>query len=238
MGPLVLFAITAANAGMLGPFLDEDPDATGLDTGGPALSYADPPQCIPGGLRNGVQLPEEDDLYIRADVPHMYGTSYMVDTLEYAAESMAIKLPGADRILMGNISAKWGGPLPPHKSHQQGIDADVGIYVIDADGKSGHQGTIATGFLHATPETMDYEADWLLIKTFLDTGRIQMILLDQHLIDGMRAYLLENGVLTRPEVDRIFPAPGTPRLWEMDGIVRHAERHDDHIHVRVKCAQD
>jgi murein endopeptidase len=235
--PLVFFAIAAANAGMLGPWLDDDPASTGFDTGAPEIPYADPPMCIPGGLRGAVQLPPADDLYIRATTDRMWGTSYMIDLLGYEAETMAIRMPEADRILMGDISTRYGGALPPHKSHQQGIDADVGIYVLDADGVP-HQGVMETGFLHATPATLDYPDDWLMIKTFLDTGRVQMILLDQHLIDGMRTYLLENAILTRPEVDRIFPPPGTPHMWEMDGIVRHADRHDDHMHVRVKCATE
>ena len=38
-------------------------------------------------------------------------------------------------LLVGDLSAKDGGPLTGHNSHQTGRDADVGFYVMNASGK-------------------------------------------------------------------------------------------------------
>jgi hypothetical protein len=231
MTPLLLLAIAAAHAGVHGPWLDDDP--IGFDTGAPGLAYADPPACGAFSSRTSVQLPPSEDLYERANPVDEWGTPYMVDLLTYTAETMAIQLPDADRILIGDIGSRYGGPLPPHKTHREGIDADVGFYL------RGHtQGTARTGFPHATPATLDYEATWLEIKTLLDTGRVKFILLDQKLIDALRVWLLENDLATRTEVDNIFPPRDTPRIWEHEGYLWHVPLHDDHMHVQVKCSSN
>lgn len=224
----MLFLLSVAHGGTLGPWLDDAPSA-GSDTGGPIVEYLDPPACSAGGLQGGEQLPLAPDLYVRYDESHAWGTPYLIDTLHIAAETMAVLRPDADPILIGDISKKYGGYLPPHKSHQTGLDADVGIYHV-----GGHQ--LDNQFVDGY-RTFDPETTWALIKAFLDTGRVEMILLDQSLIDQERKWLLENDVLSRAEVDRIFPLPGTPHMWEMEGYVRHAAAHRDHLHVRVKCTK-
>ena len=231
MTPLLFAAIANAQAGVHGPWLDDDP--IGFDTGAPGLTYADPPPCGAYSGSSSVRLPEMEDLYERANPPSQWGTPYMVDLLTYTAETMAIQMPDADRILMGDISARYGGPLLPHKTHRLGVDADVGLYV-----RGRKQGTARTGFIHATPATLDYEATWLEIKTMLDTGRVKFILLDQRLIDALRVWLLENDLATRTEVDNIFPPRDTPQIWEHYGYLWHAPLHDDHLHVQVKCAAE
>lgn len=230
MAALFLFAIATANAGVLGPWLDNEPSAGGLDTGTPEIAYADPPVCGSYNSKVSVALPESNDTLLVADPTRAHGSPYLVDLLTYTGETMAILRPEADRILIGDLSTRGGGPLPPHITHRQGVDADIGLYA-----KGGVQ-PIQTGFRRLTSETLDYEANWQLIQTLLGTGRVDFILLDQKLIDAMRTWLLENDVATRSEVDNIFPPAGTPRIWEMDGVVIHAPRHDNHLHVEVRCA--
>lgn len=229
MQALVLLTTLAAQAGALGPWLDDEP--AGFDTGTPALAYADPPTCGRYSSKTSVQLPDNQDLYDRANPVHQWGSSYLVDLLVYTSETMAIAMPEADRVLIGDLSSRHGGSLPPHKTHDLGIDADVGFYL-----RGGQQGETRTGFPSAGPATLDYEATWLMLKTMLDTGRIEFVLLDQRLIDALRVYLLENDLATRTEVDNIFPPRDTPQIWlKEDGFVWHAPNHDNHFHVRVKC---
>jgi murein endopeptidase len=33
--------------------------------------------------------------------------------------------------LVSTVSRKGGGPLPPHKTHHLGIDADIGLFMDD-----------------------------------------------------------------------------------------------------------
>ncbi len=228
---LFCWLTNTAGAGILGPWLDEEPVPladTGIDAG-PTLPDVEPPQCDTRGLVRGELLPELPELYTRWEADRTWGTRYMNDTIISVAEEMAFILPEGDPIVIGDISRKGGGLLLGHKSHRNGVDADIGLY-------SGDNRQPADGAFHdLSPSTWDVEANWLMIKAMLDTGRVKFILLDQVLINDMRKWLLENRILERDEVDRIFPPPGTPRTWEMDGIVRHASGHRNHLHLRVRC---
>ena len=113
-------------------------------------------------------------------------------------------------------------------SHRGGLDADVGIY------RTGGWQSQA-GFTTLNVSNFDLEANWALISTFLDTGKIDMILLDQGHINRLKAYTLRTGLLDEEEITRIFPDPGSRESWASTGIVRHVSGHTDHLHVRVLC---
>jgi penicillin-insensitive murein endopeptidase len=144
------------------------------------------------------------------------------------AEELAFTVPDADPLFIGDMSRKGGGWLRGHVTHDVGLDADIGLFSIDR-----HQPL--SGFEDVPSWKLDTEATWLLIKAFLDTGRVDFILLDQSLIRKLRTYLLENAILPEDEVDRIFPPYATAKWWDLDGIVRHASGHRNHMHVRVRC---
>ncbi len=222
-----MFLAGLAQAGALGPWRD---DPLEIDQASPVAALIDSsaPQCS-ALYRNMQQLPERPDLYPLATPQNAWGAAYMGDLLVAVAEEMAILLPDAEPILVGDISRRGGGQLGPHVSHQQGIDADLGLYQ-----KGGRQDGVG-GFTDLTASNIDYEASWLLIKSLLDSGRIEFILLDGRVISLLRDWTIENGRLTRDEAQRVFPKDGTPRLWEQTGYVRHAANHRDHIHVRVRC---
>ena len=215
-----------AFAGALGPWRD---DALEIDLQSPVAALIDTsaPQCATLA-RGMLKLADRPDLYTLANPVNTWGTVYMNDLIVAAAEEMAILIPDADPILIGDISKKGGGPLPPHISHNQGIDADIGLYR-----KGGVLGT--GGFTDLTAANIDFEASWLLIKSLLDSDRVEFILLDGHVISMIKEWTIENGRLTRDEAEQVFPREGTPRLWEHTGYVRHANNHRDHIHVRVRC---
>ena len=94
------------------------------------------------------------------------------------------------------------------------------------------------GFMVVTPQQLDAEANWMLIRAMLQTGMIERILLDRHLIDTVRKWTIVNGELTREQADEIFPPSGTPAIWALSGVVHHAVGHKHHMHVRVACPGD
>lgn len=175
-----------------------------------------------------VTLEQRPDLYTLVNPANAWGSPFLTDLLVATAEEMAILLPEADPILIGDISRRGGGPLSGHLTHNLGIDVDVGLYTT-----SGRQ-QIAS-FPELGKRNLDFEASWLLIKKLLDSDRVEFILLDQGIIDLMRAWAVENDRITVAEADQIFPEPNTPRLWERNSYVRNAANHRDHIHVRVRC---
>lgn len=182
--------------------------------------------CSDQYLENGVQLPDLP-LFLTRQVPDAeWGSSEMIDAIVSATRHMRWLMPDASPVTIGDISHQRGGFHSGHLSHRGGIDADVGIY--STGGKQNLRGFDTLG------NNFDVVANWALISAFLDTGNIDFILLDQAHIARLRAYTTKAGLLTVAEAEEIFPTEAHP--WDRTGIVRHAPRHDNHLHVRVLCS--
>jgi murein endopeptidase len=222
---MLLSALPAALGAEYGPtvedelVLDEPPAA--VDTGATG--------CTDLYLQDGVQLPDLPLFFVRTQPDSSWGSQEMVDLLVESARHMAWLLPESSPIVIGDISQEHGGFLSGHKSHRGGVDADVGIYRRGARQNP-------RGFDTLAPSELDVEATWALISTMLDTGRVDMILLDRSHIARLREYTLRAGLLTPAEALDVFPAEGTRGTWEKSGIIRHAQDHKDHLHVRVLCS--
>lgn len=223
---LLALAVPAALGGDMGTWLDEQP----LSTVYPPVHLPElgPPACTHHGIVDPVQLPTRPDLFVRWDPSRSWGSGYLVDTVVTVAEHMALFAPDADPLMVGDMSRKGGGWMPGHRSHQNGLDVDLGLYFGDGRQPLG-------GFVDVPPARLDTETTWMLVETLLDTGRIDWILLDAGLIRTLKSYVYDAELLTDEELGRIFPSPATPRLWEWDGFVRAAPGHRDHLHVRVRC---
>ena len=183
--------------------------------------------CSDQYLQDGTQLPDLPLFFNRTVPDHAWGSREMVEVIVDTSRHMRWLMPDADPITVGEISAKKGGVLYGHKSHRGGVDADIGIYKV-----GGHQNPHQ--FDAPGPGEFDVEANWMLMSTFLDSGKVDMILLDRGLIAKIRAYTLRAGLLTEEEAGQIFEVDNQDR-WSGVGVVRHAPGHEDHMHVRVLC---
>ena len=181
--------------------------------------------CSDQFLEVGDVLPDLPLFYNRTQPEHSWGTAEMLSVLMDTGRHMRWLLPEASALTIGDISARHGGFLSGHLSHRGGVDADVGIFRAGA--WQDPRGFTKLG------NDFDVEANWALISTLLDTGKIDFLLLDQSHINRLKAYTLQKGLLTQEEVDAIFPSA---RAWEHPGVVRHAPNHLDHVHVRVLCS--
>lgn len=177
-------------------------------------------------LRDGVELPELPELYHRMRPVRAWGTPEMVDLLVDTAAEVQFLRPDADRFVVGDLSTRHGGPLSGHRSHRGGIDADVGLYFHD--GRQ-HQ----YGFLEPITAAFDTETNWLVIRTMLETGIIDRILVDQRYVQMLRRHAIAIGDLTEDEASAVFPR--SREDWWKPGVVHHADGHRDHLHVRVRC---
>ena len=235
---LLLMSAPSASADLSGPWLE---DTGGADTG--AISSTSPAEgsrfgrtpealCSQHVLRNGMQLPDQPELYVVRNPSEAWGTPEMVEAVVQAAEDVAWLLPGADPIIVGDISRRRGGQLAPHKTHRSGIDADISLFV-----RSGEREHISS-FRAVTPYNLDYEANWVFWRGLLETGLVDRILLDQRLIDAMRRWTVAEGQLSAQEAAEIFPPRGAPGIWTRTGVFVHAAGHQDHIHLRVLCGDE
>lgn len=185
--------------------------------------------CSDQYLHDAVLLPELP-LFFRSVQPnHSWGTQEMIDVIVDTARHMRWLMPEADPITVGDISARRGGFLSGHKTHRGGVDADLGIY--STGGKQNPR-----GFDQLGASDFDVAVNWMYISTLLDTGKVDMILLDRSHIARLRAYTLRTGLLSEEEASQIFPQEGTRGTWANTGFVRHAPNHADHIHLRVLCS--
>lgn len=151
-----------------------------------------------------------------------------MSTLQQVADRIAWELPLADPLLIGDLSRRGGGTMHGHKTHDKGIDADIGLYM-----RGGRQPL--GGFLDVTPEVLDAPATWALVRALLDTGNVQFILLDQALIDALRTHARVVEGLDDDELDAIFPEG--PVDWRRRGVINHAPNHRSHLHVRLTPPQ-
>ena len=124
--------------------------------------------------------------------------------------------------MMGSMSAKHGGPLAGHRSHQSGRDLDIRLPLLANVQQSAP----------VVPSRVDWEALWHLIESFATTGQVVVVFLDYDMQEHLYKAAAAMGV---PEVDRKrvlqWPRGNKAHL----GLVRHSHGHTAHIHVRMAC---
>jgi len=197
---------------------------------GPAPIVKQHPPCSFHKLTHGVKLPKDPEIYWIRRNKRSWGSPRLIDTLIRASEEVAWLAPDADPVSIGDLSKKGGGHLPPHKSHQGGSDADVGIFY-----KKKKNGKQAPGFKLVNKRIFDHETNWIFVRALLNTGHVERILLDQSLVDELRKYVIEQGEMTKEEAHRVFPAKFSQSVWLRHGVVHHAKGHADHYHIRTFC---
>jgi murein endopeptidase len=169
-----------------------------------------------GELINGV-TPPPSPLYQLTDPSHAWGTTETVTALCHALEVVAQLHPGTAVVDIGHLSAKGGGPLRPHHSHQSGRDVDLGLYYRQAGTR---------WYTHATRDTLDIPRTWTLIRTLATDTNIELILLDRTLQEAVEHYAAS--IEQDAEwVHGLFQGSGTKRA-----LIRHSPGHATHLHLR------
>src|SRR5688572_13813342 len=97
--------------------------ATNLPSLGP-ISVGRPNR---GRLINGVALPEAEGIEIM-NPERNFGTRVTVDSLLAAVAEVRATHPNTPPLRVGDISRAPGGYIRPHRSHQNGLDVDLGYY--------------------------------------------------------------------------------------------------------------
>jgi hypothetical protein len=202
-----------------GPFPDDLADAVRA----PAPPMDEPPACASAAL-DLIQLPDHHDAFALLRPDRAWGTTWLVDALAFAAARVRAEVPWADPLRVGDLSAAKGGPLPPHRQHRDGRDADVGLWSLG--------GRQSATFEPVRAATLDVAVTWLFIDGLLETGRISMMLLDPRLIERLRSHVVAHDLLVADDVAWVFGADRRP------GLLRGASRHSDHLHVQVSCSDD
>ncbi len=175
-----------------------------------------------GALINGVPLNSND--YITSMKTSRYGTPELVEAIQAAAEAVNRKYPGSHKVIVRDLSAREGGPLKPHLSHQAGCDVDIGYYFKDR---------VPQGFVEATPRNLDAARTWTLVESFLADGKTEYIFMDYSIQKPLYEYARDVAHVSPARLTKIFSYPHGKRY----GIIRDAKGHKNHLHVRIWCPQ-
>lgn len=191
-------------------------------------SYAEPIGSYDQGqLIDGECMPEEGEGYMQLyrDVNHIWATNQVITMITKTAAEMQAKYPNRDRLQVEELSAKNGGDIEGHSSHENGLDADIQYFKLDGvehdpkKSSSYYAQPMVTG--GKVDKNFDVERNWELMKTFHKHGNVQKIFMDQVLKNRLCSYAKsKNDYKSNIEVLR---------------SIRHVENHQDHLHIRLHC---
>jgi hypothetical protein len=169
-----------------------------------------------GQLLNGVRPPISSTYHL-VDPEHAWGTEETVNALCHSLDIVAQRHPGTPVVDIGHLSARHGGPLRPHRSHQSGRDVDVGLYYSS-------KGT--RWYTYSDGENLDVARTWTLVQTLAKETDVEMILLDRRLQELVESYALSVEHDSR-WVHVLFHGDGAK-----PPLLRHSPGHATHLHVR------
>lgn len=169
-----------------------------------------------GRLVNGIPFPRQFQGYQLREEDHTYATPELIGALLDAIEGVREKYPNTCDLYIGDFSKPGGGWMSRHRSHQNGRDVDLGMYV------KGNRPL--NTFLSMNEENLDAPKTWCLIENLLRSQRVQYIFLDKRIQNVLYDYALSEGV-DPVYLERLF---GNVK----GAIIQHVRNHHDHIHVR------
>jgi penicillin-insensitive murein endopeptidase len=191
-----------------------------------------------GMITNAVALPKKGEGYalLRGNSRN-WGNPRLVAAIKDAAKAVTRARPGGGRLMIGDMSARWGGEASGHHSHRTGRDADLLIYVTTLEGRP----IDSPGFVRFGPDGLgeadkgkyvriDLEREWQLIKALVTSkeANVQWLFFARWL----EALVIEYA-RARGEDEEL--------LWYAESVLLQpgdSSAHDDHLHLRIACTPD
>lgn len=191
-----------------------------------------------GMITNAVTLPKKGEGYglLRTNGRN-WGNPRLVAAIEGAARSVARARPGGARLMIGDMSARWGGEASGHRSHRTGRDANLLIYVLTPEGQS----IESPGFLRFGPDGLaqiekgryvriNLEREWQLVKALVTAreANVQWLFFARWLEALVIEYARARG--EDPEL-----------VWYAENVLLQpgdSDSHDNHLHLRIACTPD
>jgi penicillin-insensitive murein endopeptidase len=135
-------------------------------------------------------------------------------------------------LVVGDLSAKYGGPLAGHRSHQSGRDADVGFFAVDEHGRP----TRLNRFVAFDAKGKAKDGSGLRFDDYRNWLMVQMWLRDQRAEVG---YVFVASHLRRRLLQFAKARPAFRKYADSAAKLllqpKNSGAHDDHFHVRITC---
>jgi LysM repeat protein len=172
-----------------------------------------------GRLNAGTVLPQGSGYDVR-NPARASGTPATVAALQWGMSRLAARHPDGTNLVVGDLSFPGGGRMPPHKSHQNGLDAD--ICLLTTESRS------ACVWRVVGADELDTERMWYLFKSWMDQEYVEYIFLDRSLQRPLYEFAQARGA-SEAQLKKWFeyPARGGTRA-----LIRHEPGHADHFHIR------
>jgi len=160
-----------------------------------------------------------------------YGTHDLVRLVQWAAEAVAAIYPQGEPLRVGSASRRQGGRFPPHSSHQNGLDVDLGYYLLSGRQKSlGVLSLNTYSFGESMVKTnnvvsknLDLERTWVFFKLVVSSTRVSRIFVSPTIRKAFFRYSKQDLFTSLEEKEevlrRLRPEPG----------------HNTHFHLRLDC---
>jgi penicillin-insensitive murein endopeptidase len=165
---------------------------------------------------NGSKL-ATDEYYEPVDPDHAWGTAETLGYLHAAITDVHDLFPGTPPLPVGHLSARGGGRLSPHLSHQSGRDVDIGFFYLDQ----------ARWYRRADATNLDLPRTWAFVRALVTESDVEMILIDRSIQALLRRHAVSIG-----EDEAWLASLFDGKLGSMPPIFRHARGHRTHLHVR------
>lgn len=184
-----------------------------------------------GRLIDGQRLAPEGEGYrsIRQSRGRFYGTGRLVAGIEWTAKQVRAADPSAPPMAVGDLSAKNGGDISNHRSHENGLDADILLAWKDSEGKPVFaeefvslpaRGSVSYG---GRKIYFDAARTWLIVKALATNPhmKVTMAFLDQSLINAVLDHAAKAGE------DKAV-------ISKASRMLDHWKGHSDHMHIRIQ----
>lgn len=190
-----------------------------------------------GSLRNATSILEisklhKDQNYFSVAFPsreRFYGTYEMSQIILNLGQFLHKEFD-AFRLFVGNISARKGGLLNPHKSHQIGMDVDIAYPAATAADAEKLKFPVVVqqssrkfnSSIYSTKKTFE-----LFKYAFKQTATpVDRIFADKLIIQDLCKYAIQNKEFSGKDKDLV------EKLFQN---IEHVDGHGDHFHLRLKC---
>jgi len=194
-----------------------------------------------GGVQtDGVELPDGGPGFVRfrPQGTNHFGRPQLVAALKRIAEDLANESPGAPPLVIGDLSARYGGKIDGHQSHRSGRDVDILFQFVTPGGAR----VTAPGFVHVGPDGLahvfdsgqllrfDVEHQWRLVRALLTAPEIGVQFM---FVSRTIEALLVDYALARGEPLELVLRAQSVMFEPGDSL-----SHDDHVHMRIACSAD
>jgi len=183
-----------------------------------------------GRLVNASVLPRNPAAWFIRRPERAYGTRATVAQLQRVIQRVRRHFPRVHALAIGDLSARRGGKISMHGSHQSGRDVDLGFYFKSAPRRYPKE------FVLADADTVDVAACFALFTALADTagrpGGVERMYMSYDTQALFHRLGREHGI-SPATLERLFQYPHGSDAT--DALFHDEPGHDEHIHVRFSC---